>query len=366
MAAVMQNRAERPEEARLSYPFDTVPQPGEVFEVAGSPGARVRWLRMSLPFALDHVNLWLLEDEIEGRACWTAVDCGVGLKPTRDAWETIFAQHLDGLPIGRVICTHAHPDHIGNAAWLCERFADAGCGLTATAGEYLWARVIQAGLPGLEHDAQVAHFCRNGLSAEMGAEIGQNRKSYYATLVPALPHAFHRMRRGDVITIGGRAWRVATGFGHSAEHATLFCEELDLVISGDMLLPRISTNVGVWPNEPDANPLAWFLESLGLYEQLSPSTLVLPSHGRLFRGAAERVAQLRAHHADRLAETLAACDTPTSAGDILPRMFHRKLDAHQTTFAIGEALAHLHYLKEEGKVARRLDADGVYRFVRAA
>lgn len=364
MAAVMQNRAERPEEARLTYPFESIPGLGEVFEVAGSPGARVRWLRMSLPFALDHINLWLLEDEIAGRPCWTAIDCGVGLEPTRTAWETIFAERLEGLPIGRVIVTHAHPDHIGNAAWLCERFADAGCTLTATAGEYYWARVIQAGLPGLEHQAQVDHFCRNGLSAAMGEEIGRNRRSYYATLVPALPESFLRMRDGDAIRIGGRDWRVHTGFGHSAEHASLFCAELDLAIVGDMLLPRISTNVAVWPVEPEANPLRWFLDSLSIYETLAADALILPSHGRLFRGAHERVAQLRSHHADRLAETLAACAEPVSAGDILPRMFQRKLDAHQTTFAIGEALAHLHYLRAAGEVCSAPGADGVIRFTR--
>ena len=361
MAAVMQS-AERPEEARLSYPFESVPAPGEVFEVAGSPGARVRWLRMPLPFALDHVNLWLLEDEIGGRACWTAVDCGVGLKPTREAWQAIFAHKLEGLPIGRVIITHGHPDHVGNAEWLCTQFADAGCTLTATGGEYFWARTVQAGLPGFEHTAQVTHFRRHGLSAEMGDAIGQSRRSYFATLVPTVPSAFHRVREGDRIAIGGRDWIVRCGFGHSSEHASLFCPDLNLVISGDMLLPRISTNVGVWPNEPDANPLKWFLDSIGLYESFDAGILVLPSHGRLFRGAHERVRQLREHHRDRLEETFAACTDPASAADILPRMFHRKLDAHQATFAIGEALAHLHFLRGEGRVVATTDSDGVVRF----
>ncbi len=172
------------------------------------------------------------------------------------------------------------------------------------------------------------------------------------------------MREGDTLTIGGRSWLVHCGFGHSSEHATLYCPALNMVISGDMLLPRISTNVGVWPNEPQANPLKWFLDALTLYEGLPEDVLVLPSHGRLFRGAHERVAQLRSHHADRLAETLAACDKPCSAANIIPLMFHRELDAHQTTFAIGEALAHLHLLRAEAKLTSSLDGDGTVRFTR--
>ena len=364
MSAVLkpQPKPERPEELLLSYPFKDIPALGEVFDIT-PPGVapRVRWLRMNLPFALDHINLWLLEDEIDGKACWTAIDCGVGLQPTRDAWESIFANKLDGLPIGRVIITHAHPDHIGNAEWLCSRF---GALLTATAGEYYWARILKSGMSGFDNDAQVAHFRRHGLSKTMCEAIDENRKNYYSTLVPSVPDTFLRMREGDTLTIGGRSWLVYCGFGHSSEHASLFCPALGMVIAGDMLLPRISTNVGVWPNEPQANPLKWFLDALGLYERLPADVLVLPSHGRLFRGARERVKQLRDHHRDRLAETLEACATPCSAADIIPIMFQRALDAHQTTFAIGEALAHLHLLRAEGKLGSAIDANGIVRFTK--
>ena len=363
VTAAVAPKPERPEEAELSYPFKDIPALGEVFDVT-PPGVapRVRWLRMNLPFALDHINLWLLEDEIDGVPCWTAIDCGVGLTPTRDAWETVIASRLEGLPVKRVIITHAHPDHIGNAEWLCTRF---GCGLTATVGDYFWARIQHANLAGFDNDSQVAHFRRHGLSPVMCDEIDRGRKGYYAMLVPTLPDTFVRMREGDTLTIGGRSWLVYCGFGHSNEHASLYCPALNIVISGDMLLPRISTNVGVWPNEPEANPLKWFLDALSLYERLPADVLVLPSHGRLFRGARQRVRQLRDHHRDRLAETLAACDKPCSAADIIPLMFHRVLDAHQTTFAIGEALAHLHLLRDEGKLKGAVGADGVVRFVRS-
>ena len=367
-AAMPAAKPMRAEELRLSYPFEAIPALGEVFDITAQGSReknapRVRWLRMNLPFALDHINLWLLEDAIDGKACWSAIDCGVGLPPTRDAWEHIFANQFEGLPLGRVIITHAHPDHIGNAEWLCRRF---GVMMTATSGEYFWGRIHKANLPGVDNDAQVAHFRRHGLSPAMCKEIDEGRKDYYGSLVPSVPEAFVRMRGGDALSIGGRAWTVHTGFGHSAEHASLYCAALNMVISGDMLLPRISTNVGVWPNEPQANPLKWFLDSLTLYETMPDDVLVLPSHGRLFRGARERVKQLRDHHRDRLTETFDACVKPCSAADIIPIMFHRELDAHQTTFAIGEALSHLHLLRDEGKLRGATGDDGIVRFVRSA
>ena len=360
MAAVLAKK-ERPEEALLSYPFEGVPAVGTVQKVA----ERMFWARMSLPFALDHINLWLLADEIDGQPCWTLVDTGVALEATRNAWDTIFANCLNNLPIKRVIITHAHPDHIGNAAWVCERYAAHGCRLTATVGEYFWAHIMSNGkVAGFDNDTQTEHFRRHGLSGEMLQAISQNRKSYYSTLVPEVPPAFIRMAHGDTLSIGGRDWQVFVGFGHSNEHASLYCPEINVVISGDMLLPRISTNIGVWPTEPESSPVRQFLTALLAYTKLPEDVLVCPSHGRLFRGAHERVRQLTEHHHERLAETLEACATPKSAADIIPVMFRRELDAHQTVFAVGETLAHLHYLRDEGKVAGKVDADGVLRFTR--
>ena len=361
MAAVPAKK-ERPEEALLSYPFPDVPPLGTVIKVAEG----IFWARMPLPFALDHINLWLIADEIDGEACWTVIDTGVGLEPTRNAWESIFARHLNDLPVKRVIITHAHPDHVGNAAWICERYAAAGCKLTATVGEYFWAHIMSDGrIAGFDNESQTEHFRRHGLSGEMLNAISQNRKSYYASLVPAVPHAFLRMAAGDTLSIGGRDWQVIVGYGHSNEHASLYCAALNVLISGDMLLPRISTNIAVWPSEPESSPVHQFLDALTAYNRLPEDVLVCPSHGRLFRGAHERVRQLTSHHHERLAETLAACATPKSAADIIPVMFKRELDAHQTVFALGETLAHLHYLRDEGKLAAKTGADGIVRFIRA-
>ncbi|HYD61155.1 MAG TPA: MBL fold metallo-hydrolase [Noviherbaspirillum sp.] len=341
-----------PLESQLSYAFgDTLPAPGTRHEVA--PG--VFWLRMGLPFALDHINLWLLHDG-EG---WTIVDCGIATDATRDAWERIFADGLDGLPVVRVMATHSHPDHVGLADWLCRRW---NASLWMSAGEFGFAQMMSASLPGVDGTATVPHFQRHGLMDEAMLEKLAGRKNYYPTLVPAVPAAYHRLQDGQILRIGKHQWRVITGFGHSPEHVSLFCEDLKVLISGDMVLPRISTNVSVFAVEPEANPVQLYLDSLAKFAGLPEDTLVLPSHGKPFRGLRVRIEQLCAHHRERLAEVLAACATPQSASDIVPVMFRRALDAHQLTFALGEALAHLHKLWFDGSLERKMDDDRVFRF----
>ncbi len=349
-----------PLEAQLDYPLgDALPEAGTLMDVA--PG--IKWLRMALPFALSHINLWLLEDEFDtgaGRVRgWTAIDCGIGNEATRTAWESIFATQLDGLPIVRVIVTHCHPDHVGLADWLCTRW---NAPLWMTTGEYAFARMMSAGLPGADGTAMFPFFQHHGLSDPQMLEELKGRKSYYPTYVPAMPQRYTRMYEDQTFRIGAHAWRVITGFGHSPEHAALYCAELGVLISGDMVLPRISTNTSVFAIEPESNPVQQFLDSLKKYTALPEDTLVLPSHGKPFRGMHVRIRQLNEHHAARLEEVLAACSTPQSAADIVPIMFTRKLDAHQLSFALGEALAHLHKLWFDGLLQRVEGADGVVRF----
>ncbi|MGH8807471.1 MAG: MBL fold metallo-hydrolase [Noviherbaspirillum sp.] len=339
-------------ESQLDYAFgDTLPPPGQVHEVA--PG--VFWLRMGLPFALDHINLWLLRDGVG----WSVIDCGIASDATRASWENVFASALDGLPVTRVIVTHCHPDHVGLAGWLCERW---NAPLWMTTGEYGFARMMSASLPGVDGTAMLPHFQRHGLTDAALLDQLQGRKSYYPNLVPAVPAAYRRMQDKQVFRIGAHEWRVITGFGHAPEHASLYCADLCLLVSGDMVLPRISTNVSVFAVEPDANPVQLYLDSLAKYADLPEDTLVLPSHGKPFRGLHVRTGQLVEHHRDRLAEVVAACATPQSAADIVPVMFRRALDAHQLTFALGEALAHLHKLWFDGVLTRTTGADGVVRF----
>jgi len=345
-------------ESQLIYPLgETVPAIGTVQAIAPGLG----WLRMPLPFALDHINLWLLADRHgDARAPgWTVIDTGVASDATKAGWDAIVSAHFGGLPLQRVLVTHCHPDHIGLADWLCRRW-DAP--LWATAGEYAFARMMSAALPGTDGTAALPHFQRHGLrDAGMLAQM-QSRKNYYPSLVPAVPAAYTRLQDGQLVAIGDHQWQVITGFGHAPEHAALYCAALGVLIAGDMVLPRISTNVSVFAVEPDANPLTLYLDSLEKFTKLPEDTLVLPSHGKPFRGLHTRIAQLRQHHVERLAEVMDACADWRSAAEIVPIMFRRPLDAHQLSFALGEALAHLHALWYDGLLERQNGADAIVRF----
>ena len=341
-----------------SYPLPTPPAPGTTLEVA--PG--VHWLRMALPFQLDHINLWLLEDGAKEDPGWLIVDTGLGNEPTRALWERIFADRIAGRAVKRVLVTHYHPDHAGNAAWLCAR---TGAELWMTRGEYLTVHAARHGAAGYSPEAQRDLFRANGLDAAQ-ADALLARGGLYRKLVPDFPFSHRRLFGGESVSVGGRAWQVIVGYGHAPEHASLYCREANVLISGDMLLPRISTNVAVRPIDPLSNPLRLFLDSIRSYRDLPADVLVLPSHGLPFRGAPERVAQLEAHHAARLAELQQAClAAPRAAADVLELLFRRKLDTGQIFFAMGEAIAHLHHLYYDGKLARKVGADGVARFAAA-
>ncbi len=348
-------------EQQLHYPLgESLPDSGEAMEVA--PG--VRWIRMGLPFALNHINLWLLRDEIDGRAGWTVVDCCISRDEAKAQWETIFATQLEGLPILRVLVTHMHPDHIGLAHWLCERWSAP---LWISTTDFNAAQLASAHTTGPGGERAARFFALHGLvDPESVAKI-RARGSYYPSLVPAVPACHVRLMDGMSVRIGGRAWRCISGFGHAPEHIALYCDDAalpaPLLIGGDMMLPRISTNVSVYDAEPEANSLALFLSSIDKFKPLAANTLTLPSHGKPFVGLHTRIEQLHAHHQDRLAEVAEACAaSPCSAADILPVMFKRPLDLHQTTFAMGEAIAHLHWLWFAGRLQRVRGADGIFRF----
>jgi glyoxylase-like metal-dependent hydrolase (beta-lactamase superfamily II) len=318
-----------------------------------APG--VHWLRMRLPFALDHINLWMLADG-DG---WTLVDTGLADAPTRAQWDQVFAETLGARTVQRILVTHFHPDHAGNAGWLCERF---GAPLWITQAEYLTAHAVRAGAAGFVAEATLALFRAHGLDEARLGQLG-TRGNQYRRLVGELPMHYRRIVDGESLVVDGRAWRVFTGYGHAPEHASLYCEALGVVISGDMLLPSISTHVGVWPTDPEGDPLGYFLRSIRRYRELPADVLVLPSHGLPFRGAHARVAQLEAHHEARLAELLQACgEGPRSAADVLALIFRRPLDTQQMFFAMGEAIAHLHYLERAGRLRRTRGQDGVTRF----
>ncbi len=338
----------------LRFPVATPPGRGETLPIA--PG--VWWLRMPLPFALDHINLWLLEDG----PGWTIVDAGYAMPETQAAWEQIFSQCLGERPVTRIIVTHFHPDHIGLAAWLAERWRAP---LWITEKEWLYARVMSRGSD--DFGPLRRDFARRaGLDAASSELFGDREKSYRRG-VPTVPPAFRRIADGMSFAIGGREWRVIVGEGHAPELAMLYCAEAGVLISGDQVLPRISPNISVQAHEPAGDPLAQYLTSLAKLRAAVPAeTLVLPSHNLPFFGLYARIDELAAHHRARCEELVAALDRPRSAVDLLPVLFRRPLDQHQTAFALGEALAHLRYLESSGMIARVPGPDGVDYFIRAS
>ncbi len=334
----------------LQYPFaNDTPAAGEVRAVA--PG--VGWLRMPLPFALDHVNLWLLDD---GRAL-AAVDTGIGSEAGKALWERILA--ADGRPLTRVIVTHHHPDHLGLATWLATR---DGADVLMTQGEYFGGHALWHQLPGYSVADMLAQFRRHGLD-EAHLQALDERGNGYRRGAPAIPSHFRRLFDGDTIDIGGHVWRVIVGYGHAPEHASLYCETLGVLISGDMLLPRISTNVSVYAATPQDDPLGWFLDSLRDIAHLPDDTLVLPSHGKPFRGIRTRVAQLIEHHRERCAVLAAECGRERSAGELMGVLFTREMDTHQIMFAMGETVAHLNHLVKQGALRVTEGENGTIRYV---
>jgi glyoxylase-like metal-dependent hydrolase (beta-lactamase superfamily II) len=234
-----------------------------------------------------------------------------------------------------------------------------------TAGEFLTAHAVWHEVGGHGARFMVEQFRQHGLDGERLAKF-EKRGSGYRQAVPALPERHERLMSGKALRIGDHAWEVVIGYGHSPEHAALYCRELGVLISGDMLLPKISTNISVFAATPHADALGWFLESLADMERKIPDhVLVLPSHGLPFTGVQARVEALCAHHEERLRALEVACEAPQSAAELLSTLFPRALDTHQTMFAMGEAIAHLNHLELAGRMTRIIGADGVIRFKRA-
>jgi glyoxylase-like metal-dependent hydrolase (beta-lactamase superfamily II) len=341
--------------AELTYPFPSTPEPGRAVNVA--PG--LLWLRMPLPFTgLNHINLWALEDE----PGWTLVDTGIQTPDTAEYWQQLFPGALARRPVTRVICTHMHPDHIGMAGWLTRQF---DCRLWTTRLEYLTCRVLVADT-GREAPPDGLRFYHGAGWNEEALAAYKARFGAFGKAVHALPDSYRRIIDGEEISIGGNRWRAVIGRGHSPEHLCLYCPELRVLISGDQVLPRITSNVSVFPTEPDANPLQDWLDSLASIAARVPNdVLVLPSHNEPFRGLHARLEILISGHEQRLARMLEELATPKRAVDLFGVLFRRRVGADMLIMATGESLAHLNCLIARQLTVRELDSTGVAWYRRA-
>ncbi|HUN98171.1 MAG TPA: MBL fold metallo-hydrolase [Bradyrhizobium sp.] len=336
----------------LRYPFEDHPGPDQVVEVM--PGAL--WVRLKLPFRLNHVNVYLLADD-DG---WTMVDSGFGNEESIAAWTTLFEGPLKGVKITRLIVTHSHPDHVGLAGWIVERFH---CTLHMSQVEYLQSVYHQNRGTEERRNAQRLFFRRHGMDENLTDKLLGSGQDYLKR-VSVLPASYRRISHGDEVSIGTRRFKVITGGGHALDQVMLYCAADKLFLSADQVLSRISPNVSVWAVEPDQNSLGEYLASLAsLTTTLPYDALVLPGHGVPFYGLKTRIKQLADHHEERCRLIADACrEVPQTSAQLVPVVFHKHvLDPHQMGFAAGELIAHVNYMLVEGRLAAE-EIDGVLHF----
>jgi len=323
----------------LSYEFETRPDNGKTLSIADG----IEWLRMPLPFSLNHINLWLLRDSEQ----WAIVDTGVGTSETIELWKTVFNDAMQGAPASHVIATHMHPDHVGCAGFLSRHF---DVDLWMSRDEYTMCRILVADTGRSAPEEGVVFYKEAGFSDDQ-LHTYEAALGHFGNYVKPLPESYKRLSDGDELTIGQHQWQVVSGGGHSPEHASLFDRQQNVLISGDQLLPTITSNVSVWPTEPLANPLQDWFDSLNKLRATVPEdVLVLPAHGKPFRGAHERIDVMIEEHEQNLVKLHAYCAEPQRAVDVFPVLFKSRIDDRNRIMATGEALSHLNYLVLAGEL----------------
>lgn len=334
----------------VSYTELEAPEPGKLTEV----GPGIFWIRMPVPFHPSHINVFLLEDQ-QG---WYIVDTGIGSGGTREIWQQICDEMMQDKPLLGVIATHLHPDHIGLAGWLCDKWQAQ---FFMTQREYLTARALFDGNKRDNNWELTQFYQRCGLSSQQADDFISNTGSLSKITSP-LPISYERIEDGQTLEINGQQWKIIVGYGHSPEHACLYCEELNIMISGDQILPKISPNISVQSLEPNHSPLTEYLTSMEKFYQVAQDCLVLPAHGEPFTGLHRRLDKLKFDHKNDLELLLETCKTPIKAVDSMAVLYKRELKGIQFRLGLGEALAHLNHLWSQGLIERTLDDEGCYQY----
>jgi glyoxylase-like metal-dependent hydrolase (beta-lactamase superfamily II) len=336
---------------QLVFPVQEPPAPGELKEIA--PG--ILWARIPLPFRLNHINVYLIDDG-DG---WAILDTGIGNDATRAVWDALVAGPLAGRRFTRLIVTHYHPDHIGLAGWLCERFE---LPLLTSQTSYLACLNVSLSPGALDAKPYRDFYLRHGLDAATTQRVATQGHGYLK-MVSGLPPTFMRLVRGDTLKIGGRSFEVLTGNGHAPEQVMLYCAADKVFLAADQVLAKITPNISVWAVDPDGDPLGLYMRSLNeLKAQIPADVLVLPGHQLPFYGLHTRGDELIAHHELRCAAIAEACRaTPRSAAELVPVLFTRELDPHQMSFAFSEVQAHVNFMVRRGDLSWAEGTDGIER-----
>lgn len=332
-----------------SYPFSEGPEPGQAISIH----PLVKWVRLPLPFSLDHINCYLIRDG-EG---WCVVDTGMKGDKAIAIWQQLIRDALDGLPVTRVIATHHHPDHIGLAGWFGDTFQVP---FYTSEAEYFYTRTFHAPKREERYWESVAYFDLTDMREESkNALLGDNN---YHHMVWEVPSAFHRLKDGETVSIGDTQWQVITTRGHSPEHVSLYCAGLDMLVSGDQVLPEITSNVSISSTQAYANPLQdWFDAHQKIRDSVPDSVLILPAHQLPFHGLHDRLDEVVAHHHERLDKILTLSQSPKSAQTLTNKLFERDMDSFQNFLAVGECMAHINWLLEEKRMSRN-EVEGVWMF----
>ena len=338
----------------MLHPWAEPPAPGEWIEVADG----VLWIRLPLPMALDHVNVYALDDG-DG---WTVVDTGLSSRKTRAIWQTLMAGPLADKPIARIVVTHHHPDHVGNAGWFQ---SEHGSELVASRTTWLFARMLTLDVQENWPKETLDYYRSAGMDPDVLASRMAERPFNFADTVYTMPLGFIRIKQGDSIRMGGRDWVVHMGNGHAPEHATFWSRDDNLVLTGDQILHTISSNLGVYATEPMADPVADWLEACERLQPLArPDHLVLGGHKVPFTGLPVRMRQLIDNRHGALDRLLNDLDQPKAAAECFAPLFKRAIRSSEYGLALVEAVAHMNHLYHIGAVTRTRRADGAWQFQR--